>query len=108
MVKIIAEAPNGSRWEYKEAFPCIEAGIEYDEYHNEVPCFNDTSDEVKIKVDKLISELKEALAAGQSLNFDGWHEVAPSYGSDTHAQMGDMLLYDDDGDESQHYQGMRF
>ena len=110
VVKIIAESTNGSRWEYKEAFPTIEP-CEVDMVEDGVFCgtrtdFIDISDEVDAKVQKTISDIKETLAAGQSLNMDEWHEISPSYGSNAHAQVGDALLYDED--ESRHYQGMRF
>ena len=110
VIKIIAESPNGSRWEYKEAFPTIEPCevdmVDGEEFYGTRTDFVDISDEAHAKAERVISDIKESLAAGQSLNMDDWHEIAPAYGSHSHAQMGDALLYDEE--ESRHYQGMRF
>jgi hypothetical protein len=96
---IIAQSPSGERWRYEHTFPGVKVEyVDHDDIGETAKYFLDVREQAQGGVERTLEALHEKLSMEGELDLNEWIAIAPAYGSEAHAEKGDLLAFGSDAE----------
>jgi hypothetical protein len=94
---IIAQSSSGEQWRYAHTFPGVKVEcVDHDDIGETAKYFVDVREQAQGEVERTLEELHEKLSMDGELDLKEWIAIAPFYGSEAHAEKGDLLAFGND------------